>query len=284
MNPQTNNEKARRTQAGSGILSAVMTLGLILLLIQGTTWYRAKASAKFLGSEKNKVLAMQMAEAGVEENIADLAKKDVRAAAGMTDVSTYSHKPLDGGAYSSTLTTVSLGPVADTVDVNSVGYVGTISQSIQTRLRLNKHLDTTRTVLSYVEPETTATIATVMKPDTVLVLPPNAATMPAINTTAAWTACMASAATKCKVCHLPMRPSPVGRNVLNESKGFNLNSHISHIGDYVTTDGTCDMYDTTKTITMASKLDTTYAIVDKSLYDTTVSIDTAFKVQVLSWR
>jgi hypothetical protein len=272
-----------RGQRGSAILSFVICLGIVLLLVQGSTWFQSKAGAKFIGTEKKKVVAMQMAEAGVEENIADLATRTVHAAAGMTNVVTYDHQPLEGGSYTSSITTVALGSSADTVDLVSQGSVGTMQQTILARLGLNKRLDTTRSVIAYVAPETTATVVSVNVADTSLTLPPNAATMPAVNTTSAYTSCMAGASPTCQVCHLPLRPNPSGRVVLTHPKAV-VGSHNSHIGDYISLDGTCDLYDTTMTFSFHTKLDTTYAIVDKNIYDTVAVIDTLVKVQILSWR
>lgn len=273
-------------QAGVGILPIVVLTGIVLLLIQGTTWYRSKTGTSFLGSEKNKVQAMQLAEAGIEENIADLANRTVKPVGGMSDSSTYYRKPLDGGNYSSRLTSVALGGYADTVDVTSTGRFGSVMQTIRARLRLNKYMDSALAILTYVEPETTAVIATLTLPDTTLDstrLSP--AAMPAFISTPAYTACIASAATKCNVCHIAGGDVTTAM-VLNVSKGFNLNTHNTHVGDYITTDATCDLYKPviSQTIAFRTVLDTTYTIVDKSIYDTTVVLDTAVRVQVLSWK
>src|SRR4051812_18725936 len=84
-------------QAGGGLLAVIAALGLVLALSQGAMYYRAKTSAKFLGSEKNKVLAQQMAEAGIEVNIADIGTRRMRITHGLIDSTTYSGKPLGGG-------------------------------------------------------------------------------------------------------------------------------------------------------------------------------------------
>jgi hypothetical protein len=257
-----------------------------MLLVQATTWYRSKSSAVFLGSEQKKVLAMQMAEAGVEENIADLAKRQVKVIAGMVDVSTYDHKSLNGGHYTSKLTAVAVGPKADTVDITSIGVIGSVRQTIQTRLRLNKYLDTTHTAISYVTPETTSVVASVSVPDTARDTTTLASSaMPAFTTTASYSACIASAATKCNVCHL-LGGNVASAVVLNVLKGFNLNTHNTHVGDYVSLDGTCGLYKpvVSETITFHTESDTTFTIVDKTVYDTTAVIDTAIKVQILTWR
>jgi hypothetical protein len=270
-------------QRGSAILSIVIGLGLVMLLIQGSTWYRSNEGVKFMGKEKKKVVAMQMAEAGVEENIADLAKRTVRPAAGVTDLVTYNQKALEGGRYSSTLSTVGVGPAADTVDVVSNGSVGSMQQSIRARLKLNKYLDSTLTVISYVEPETTATVATVTVTDTTESMPRNPAATPALSTTPAYSACMFSASPTCRVCHLPNRPDTTDMYVVTQPRPT-IPSHNSHLGDYISLDGTCDLYRRVMTFTFRSVLDTTYTIVDKNVYDSVVVVDTSVKVQVLSWR
>jgi hypothetical protein len=273
-------------QAGAGLLPVILLLGIVLLLIQGTTWYRSKSGTNFLGSEKNKVQAMQLAEAGVEENIADLANRIVKPVGGMSDSSTYSNKPLNGGEYSSRITSVALGPNADTVDITSTGRFGSVMQTILARLRLNKYPDSSLAILTHVEPEITPVITTVTYPDTSTdTTTLSSSAMPAFTSTPAYTACIASAAAKCNVCHLAGGVVSTA-TVLNVSKGFPLNSHNSHVGDYLTTDATCDMYKPviSQTITFGTRLDTTFIVVDKNVYDTTVVIDTAVKVQVLSWR
>lgn len=291
MGPTMNVEKRTtadiRGQAGGVVLPVILSLGIVLLLVQGTTWYQSKSGTSFLGSEKNKVLAMQMAEAGVEENIADLAKRVVRVTNGMSGFPTYENKSLPGGRYSSTVTAVAVGPGPDTVDVMSMGFVGQVRQTIRARLRLNKYLDSSLAILVHAEPETTVVLDSVIVPDTLetVVLPPDPSATPAITATAAYAACMAGAPPTCRVCHLPMAPSPAGRLVVTQAKAW-IASHNSHTGDYVTTDGTCDMYDTSQTqvISFHMKWDTTFVMVDKNVYDTTMVIDTAMKVQVLSWR
>ncbi|MEO6095055.1 MAG: hypothetical protein ABIW76_05055 [Fibrobacteria bacterium] len=227
-------DSIRRGEAGSGVLTVVAALGLILLLIQGSTFYRARGSAKFLGSEKSKVMALQMAEAGVEENIADLAKGTVVPTAGTSNLVTYDHKGLVGGNYTSKLSTVAMGAGSspDTVDLTSTGAVGTIQQTIQARLRLNKYSATTTTT------------------------PADPTTMPPVTSTPEYAACVDPS---CRVCHLPNSPSPVGGMVNTQSK-LSMVSHNSHVGDYITTNGTCDRY--------------------AAITSTANSV----KVQILSWR
>jgi hypothetical protein len=277
--------RLRNGQQGGAMLSVVATIGLVLLVTQGTGYYRSKASAKLLSQEKNKVLAMQMAEAGVEENIADLGKRTLRVDNHMADVVTYQNKQLDGGSYTSMFTTVATGPVADTIDLTSIGTVGTGSSQVQARLRLRKFMDTTRTVVMHVEPVTTFTLQTRTEQvinTTTTIMDPN--TMPALDKTPAYSSCMSSSSKKCDICHLP-GGDPSKSNVLNVSKSA-VGTHISHHGDYVTTDGTCDMYKPKTVTTVTNKIivDTIWVITDNTVYDTTVAIDTAVKVQILSWK
>jgi hypothetical protein len=273
-------------QSGGAMLSVVATIGLILLVTQGTGYYRSRASAKLLSQEKNKVLAMQMAEAGVEENIADLGKRILRVSGEMAEVVTYRNKPLEGGSYTSMFTTVATGPSADTIDLTSIGTVGTGSSQVQARLRLKKFMDTTRTVVMHADPDTTYTVATRNVPvTTTTVIPPmDPNAMPALNRTPAYDACMGSSEKKCDVCHLPGGDITL-RHWINISKSA-VNTHISHHGDYVTTDGSCDLYKerTVTTVTYDLVTDTTWIITDNATYDTTLAIDTAVKVQILSWK
>jgi hypothetical protein len=274
---------SNQRQAGGVLLAVVTVLGVIMILVQGTVFYKAKGSASFVGSEKTKILAQQMAEAGVEENVADLGTRKVKPLAGMSNFTTYYHKTLGDGSYSSQITTVGMGSVADTVDLRSTGVVGTRSQSVLTRLRLKKFLDTTRTTSMALVPETTEVYGSHVAPESTTVPPMNPAAMPAANTGAAYTACIGSAAAKCDVCHLPGGSVPLA-NVMNINKGLISPVHGGHVGDYVTTDGTCDLYKTHYTVAFVTVLDTTYTIVDNTVYDTTIAIDTAVKVQFLSWK
>lgn len=267
------------------MLTIVATLGLLLLLVQGTIYYKSKGSTKFLGSEKNKVLAMQLAEAGVEENIADLGRRTVRVHGGMIDSVTYDGKAMGGGTFTTRLTTVALGAASDTVDLVSTGHIGGGTQIVRARMKLKSFMDTTRTPLVFVEPETTLTFTNHTVPETTTtstVQDPNA--MPAVNATPAYAACMSSAPNKCDVCHFPSGDIDK-REVINISKSA-IGSHVTHHGDYVTTDGTCDIYKPkiTKTVWWNNVTDTTFTVVNHTLYDTTIAIDTLVKVQILSWK
>ena len=222
-----------RGQSGSAILSAVIFMGIVMLLIQGNTWYRANEGIKFMSKEKKKVVAMQLAEAGVEENIADLAKRTVIPVATTTNLVTYDHKPLVGGNYTSRLSSVAMGAGAfpDTVDITSTGAVGSIQQTIQARLRLNKYTGTTTTT------------------------PANPSTMPPVTSTPEYAACVSP----CRVCHIPPGPNLPARYVITQAKALMV-THNGCVGDYITTNGTCDRY------------------------DAMVAIRDSVKVQIISWK
>lgn len=260
MNPETEIQSGRNPEAGGGMLTVVAVLGLLLVLVQGTVYYRAKESAKFLGSEKNKVLAMQMAEAGIEDNIADFGKRKTKVHTGQVDSVTYDHKALEGGYYTSKLTTVAVGDSADTVDLMSTGLVGTKSQSIHTRMQLHKHIAVTTAMV----PQTTVTTTyTQMDPTTV----------PLMASTAAYAACQANASGtgKCFVCHVPSG-NVHGRAPQNISIAFAA-LHKNDVGDFITDAvNKCTAYDTvvttTNVVTMVS----------------TTAQDTTVKVQFLSWK
>ncbi len=274
-----------KSQSGGGLLVVIAVLGLLIVLVQGSMFYRAKSSAKFIGSEKNQILAQQLAEAGVEDNIAAIGRRQLKVTGSMVDYTSFDHKALGTGVYTSKLTTVAVGAVADTVDLTSTGMVGTASQKIQARLRLKKYLDTTRTTLLKVLPETTLTFYTHIVPETTTTTTvKDPMTLPALNTTAAYTACMSSSGKKCDVCHLPGGDLKKA-NVINIAKSA-IGAHITDHGDYVTTDGSCDVYKPKITIKVTSKsvIDTTRTIADLTTYDTTVVIDTLIKTQFLSWK
>jgi hypothetical protein len=283
---QSTEIKTGRGQEGGGILTVVAVLGLLLMMVQGSIYYRAQGSAKLLRSEKNKVAASQLAEAGIEENIADFGKRTIRITSGVIDSVTYANKSFEGGTFTSRLTTVAVGTNADTVDLVSTGTYGRVSQSVTARLKLKKYMDTTRTPIMVVTPEVHVTYVprSVAHADTdTTIMDPNS--MPALDKTPAYAACMASSATKCDICHLPSGDVSKA-NVINISKKNAIGTHISHHGDYVTTDNSCDLYKpkTVITVTYHSVIDTVTTVVDKTTYDTTIVIDTAIKVQILSWK
>ncbi len=272
-------------EAGGGLLMVVTTLGLVMALVQGTMYYKSKTGAKFITSEKGKVLAQQVAEAGVEDNIAAIGNRRLTITSSMHDYTTAAGKAVGSGAFNSKVSMVASGPIADTVDLVSTGSVGNSNQSVQARLRLKKYIDTVITPRVTLIPETTAVIGTHAVVDTtktVKVKDPE--TMPPLNSTPAYAACMGSAEKKCDICHVPSLDISKA-DVVSVSKP-SIDTHFDHHGDYVTTDGTCDLYKPFITITLMPKSvkDTTLSIVDKSIYDTTVSIDTLFKVQILSWK
>ncbi len=273
------------SQAGAGMLSIVATLGAILVMVQGTIYYKAKGSAKFLGMEKSKVVAQQLAEAGVEENIADLGRRTLRISPSMHDTVTYADKAFGGGTYTTRLTPVGLGAAADTVDLVSTGSVGRGTQTVRARMKLRKVMDTTRTPRVIVAPETSYTYVNRNVPDTARdTTVQDPMLMPDVEHTPAYTACMSSSAKKCDVCHLPSM-DVTKANVINISKS-SIHTHVTHHGDYVTTDGTCDIYQPRVTLTITYHIvpDSTRTIVNRTTYDTTVVIDTMVKVQVISWR
>ena len=274
-----------RAQFGGGMLTIVATLGVILFVAQGTVYYKAKGGQKFLSSERNKVLAQQLAEAGVEENIADFGKRIVKIHHGQIDTVTYDHHAMGGGTFTTRLTTVATGAASDTVDLISKGTMGQGSESVRARMKLKKFMDTSRTVLVSVKPDTLLVLTVHALPDThITVTVQNPMTMPDLDKTAAYTACFSSSAKKCDVCHLPSGDVSK-RNVVNIAKSA-INTHISHHGDYVTTDGTCDMYKPKNviTITYHNVTDTARTITNHTIYDTTLAIDTSVRVQILSWK
>lgn len=274
-----------QSQRGASLLVGVAMLAGIVVLVQGSLYYRAQTGNKLLISEKNKILAQQAAEAGVENNIADIGSRRLRITAGMSDSSTYVNKDVGAGKFSSRVTTLGTGAAADTIQLSSTGTKGAGSTTVTAKLRLKKYTDTVLTPRGSLVKDTSYAYSSHTVNDTSItqtVKDPN--TMPALNTTAAYDACMSSSAKKCDICHLPS--SDVSKaNVINVSKS-SIGTHVSHHGDYVTTDGTCDLYKprSDTTVTHHSVADTTRVVTDRTVYDTLVSIDTLIKVKFLSWK
>jgi Tfp pilus assembly protein PilX len=268
-------------QFGGGLLPAIAALGVIMVMTQGTIFYKAKTSSRFLADERNKIMAQQAAEAGVESAIADIGSRRVIVTSDMEEYVTASDVEIGSGTFTTTLTTLAMGPNGDTVSLNSRGTVSKKDKQIAAKLRLHNFMDTSRVALAVGDTDTVQTIAPrLVFTDVTTIQDPYA--MPALDATAAYAACMASSAKKCDVCHLP-GGDVTKANVINISKSA-IGTHISHHGDYVTTDGTCDIYQPKTTSVPHTVYDTTYAYNINITYDTTMAIDTVVKVQVLSWR
>lgn len=274
-------------QAGGGMLSFVAMLGVLLVVVQGSLYYKSKGSAKFLGSEKTKVQALQLAEAGVEDNIASLGRRTLKVRPGLIDTLTNDAKAFGGGTYTTRLTTVGTGAGSDTVDLISTGSVGRGSQTVRARMKLRSLTDTTRTPRIVVKPETTYAYSYRTASDTTrdtVFFDPNS--VPQLDKQPAWTACMNSTQKFCDICHYaPGNPGKVIPQTHNKNSGA-IKTHIVHHGDYVSTDGSCDLFDPKVTLAFSTRLltDTARTIVDKTTYDTAVVIDTLVKVKILSWR
>lgn len=275
----------KAVQLGGGLLPVVATVGVVMVMAQGTIYYKAKTSARFLTSERNKVIAQQAAEAGIENGIADLGSRRVIVSEGMREQVTAQGVAVGAGTFTTTLSMVARGPISDTVDFNSTGQASGSSKSVSARLKLSNIIDTSRVVLSAAKSDTTKSIAPRTVYDTTItstVKDPE--TMPIVNTTPAYAACMSSSAKKCDICHIPPG-NFAARHVQSVSKSA-IGTHVSHHGDYVTTDGTCDVYNPVIVTTINSRvvLDTVVTITVKITYDTVTTIDTVTKIRVLSWR
>lgn len=284
----TKPEFETRSQRGGGMLTVIAVIGVVLVLAQGTMYYKARGSARFLGTERNKVLAQQLAEAGVEENIADLGKRTVKIRSGIIDSVTYEGKELGKGTYTTKLTTVATGPAADTIDLISTGKVGTNTQSVAARMKVRKVMDTTRTPLVTVTQVDSMWIEIVKVPYTeTKTVQPDIDAIPLMKTTQAYLDCKNQGKNgKCKVCHYP-GGNPGNVHVINVSVN-SVDTHADEHGDYIAapTDIDCDLFRPHQ-VTVTTYKDQEvekHKMVDHTTYDTTVSIDTSVKVQILSWR
>ena len=283
--PPENRPDFKGRQSGGALLSAVAITGVALVLIQGTMFYQSRESTKFLGSEANKIVALQLAEAGVAANISDLGSRSVRVDGSTQQVVTYENQAFGGGTYTTTLNRVGGAGNLDTVDLLSNGSSHGKTQTVAARLRLRDVIDTTQTPIMVSTPETTITFNTkVVAETTITKVTKDPNSLPALNTTPAYDACMGSSSKKCDICHLPSG-DPAKANVINVSKS-SIDTHIDHHGDYVTTDGTCDIFKPkdVSTVTFKNKVDTLMTVKQNITYDTVATADTSVRVQVLSWK
>lgn len=277
--------RGRHPESGVSILAVVAILGVVFALVQGTVMYRTKSSARFQAVEMNKILAQQAAEAGIEENIADLGTRSLLPVAGMSGHATYTGKPVGSGVFSTYLTTQGMGPDGDTLELHSIGSVASTSQDVRARLRVRLNRDTSMAVLEDIDTTVNTRVVAVQETTTVVdtvVQDPSA--MPPLNTTAAYQACMSSSASTCSVCHIPLG-NPANRHVITIGKPA-IRPHFNHHGDYITTDGTCDIYEpklvtnTSISTSMVTRQDTTYTATS----DTAFTITETARIKILSWR
>ncbi len=276
---------AKATQFGGGLLPVVATAGVVMIMAQGTVYYKAKTSAHFLTSERQKVMAQQAAEAGIENGISDLGSRRVIVTDDMREQVTAQAVPVGNGTFTTYLSTVARGPQGDTVDFNSTGQVSGNSKSVSARLKLNDYVDSVRVILSVAVPDTVLTVVPITVYDTVItttIQDPFA--IPALNTTSAYAACMSKPGHRCEICHLTS--SNVHSAFVISVAKPSVNTHIGHHGDYVTTDGTCDVYKPKSIFTVTSRLttDTLLTITSHITYDTSMTLDTLTRVKVLAWR
>lgn len=272
-------------QFGGGLLPVVATVGVVMIMAQGTVYYKAKTGSQFLNAEKNKVLAQQVAEAGIENGISDLGSRRVVISDGMREQVTAQGVTVGNGTFTTRLTTVARGPQGDTIDFYSTGQVSGNSKSVSARLKLNDFVDSTPTILSVAVPDTVRTLVPVTVYDTTITTTvQNPLTLPALNTTPAYAACMSKPGHKCDICHLTS--SDVNSAFVIPVAKPSINTHISHHGDYVTTDGTCDIYKPKNIVHVTSRLstDTLLTITSHITYDTTMTIDTLTRIKVLAWK
>ncbi len=272
-------------ESGAGLLSVVTGMGVVAAMVQGSLYYQAKTSHAFIAGEANKTLAREMAEAGIEANIADIGIGSLSITPNMAGYATYQNEPLGGGGFTTLLTTVGTSEIADTVDLSSTGMFRGGTHSIFARLRVGKYIDTSvvinmNTVITPRDSAFTELVPSVVTTTTQM----DPHDMPPLSEQPAYDACMASAAVQCQICHLP--PGNVeNRQVIDVAKP-SIRTHIDHHGDYVTTDGSCDMYDPVETTTTIYNTVTgTVTVMDTtSIFEEDLTISERSRVKILSWK
>jgi hypothetical protein len=108
--------------------------------------------------------------------------------------------------------------------------------------------------------------------------------MPPLGNQSAYATCFSNGINECHVCHIP-QGSVENRQVINLNKQI-ISSHLRCRGDYVTTDGTCDLYNPKQTITSHKKIRarTESNVTHSAISDTSSIAETWVNSQALSWK
>ncbi|GEM_PF-3830225 len=120
---------------GFAAMPAIITTAVAVTLLQIPLVYKSKSETGFSGNLKAKVSARSLAEAGVEEAITDIGRKNLRVGA-LTDTLPYVNVGLGRGSYTTRVRAFPGEP--DRVEVLSTGRVGKTSQSIRASMELIK--------------------------------------------------------------------------------------------------------------------------------------------------
>ncbi len=136
----------------SAYLIAVTGMAIIYAVVHGSMNQSAESTHSHLTGETHKAIARQMAEAGIEENIADLGSGLFSISQNMHRQPTYEAKPLGEGQYTTHLTSLGFSENTDTVQIVAYGTYKGETQTIEANLRVNKYQDTVLTPVLILAP------------------------------------------------------------------------------------------------------------------------------------
>jgi hypothetical protein len=126
-------------ERGAAALPIIITVAVAITLLQVPLLFKTKSGNKFSGSQKSNITAKSLAEAGIDEVIADIGRKAINVNL-HTDTIPYENVGLGRGTYTTRIKGYQLNP--DRVEVVSTGRIGTTTQSIRAKLELVKTLTT----------------------------------------------------------------------------------------------------------------------------------------------
>lgn len=122
-------------ERGAAVMPIVIAVAVAITLLQVPMLYKTKSGNKFSGTQKSNISAKSLAEAGIDQVITDIGRKDMRVTAAM-DTTPYEGVALGRGSFTTKVRAYQINP--DRVEVVSTGQVGTNSQSVRARMELIK--------------------------------------------------------------------------------------------------------------------------------------------------
>jgi hypothetical protein len=129
----------RPAERGAAALPIIITIAVAITLLQVPLLFKTKSGNKFSGTQKSNITAKSLAEAGIDEVIADIGRKAITVTLA-TDTTPYHNVGLGRGTYTTRIKGYQTNP--DRVEVISTGRIGSTVQSIRAKLELVKTLTT----------------------------------------------------------------------------------------------------------------------------------------------
>lgn len=122
-------------ERGAAVMPIIIAVAVAITLLQVPMLYKTKSGNKFSGDQKSDISAKSLAEAGIDQVITDIGRKEMRVTAAM-DTMPYHGVSLGRGSFSTKVRAYQINP--DRVEVISTGQVGSNAQSVRARMELVK--------------------------------------------------------------------------------------------------------------------------------------------------